>query len=509
MKRILLVSLLVLVLGFSFIPGVSGAGSTRTNIYIVVFHETQDPEAAAFGLQQEYGVVLGGVYRYALKGAAIQASPRQAAELERDARVRFIELSQVYSINEDQTIPTGIQRIFADDNSNLSINGDDSSRVDADVAILDTGIDFDHPDLNLVMVIDCTWSGPKMGTCEGTRDDGHGHGTHVAGTIGALDNEYGVVGVAPGVRLWAVKVLTNYGTGTTEQVIAGIDWVAEHADQIEVANMSLGGTGESTAMDLAIGGAVAEGVTFVLAAGNRAMDVDNYHPGGHPDAITVSALADFDGLPGGLGEPTCRDDIDDTLADFSNYGAGVDIAAPGVCIYSTYLDGRYATMSGTSMAAPHVSGAAAILASTGEYAPAEIKSALLAAGNTGYTLEEDDPDGIQEPLLDLSNMTVFAPKMVSSESPIQITNALGYTDSGYQYTDLTWDGTNLTLNTDIYRDGKSVWLAAAGETTYTDGTGEKGAGMHYYWVCQTGRQTICSGVVMVDTYLVHPRQAVR
>jgi subtilisin family serine protease len=338
-----------------------------------------------------------------------------------------------------------------------------------------------------------------MGTCAGTRDDGHGHGTHVAGTIGGLDNNYGVVGVAPGVRLWAVKVLTNYGTGTTEQVIAGVDWVAEHAEQIEVANMSLGGTGESTAMDLAIAGAVAEGVTFVLAAGNRGMDVDNYHPAGQEDAITVSALADANGEPGGGGTFVCgyEYEVDDTLADFSNYGDGVDIAAPGVCIYSTYLDGRYATMSGTSMAAPHVSGAAAVLASTGKYTPAEIKSILVEEGNLGYEPEEDMLDGIKERLLDLSNMTVFDPKMVSSEPPLHL-EAEGYTSSGQQYTDLTWTDTG--LETQIYRDGSWVDSAAAGEITYTDRTGEKGAGMHFYWVCQTGSQTICSNVVMVDTY---------
>jgi hypothetical protein len=272
--------------------------------------------------------------------------------------------------------------------------------------------------------------------------------------------------------------------------------------------MSLGGAGESDIMDGAIAGAVGAGVTFVLAAGNRGMDVDNYHPAGQPDAITVSALADFDGEPGGLAGYDCGyvDEVDDTLADFSNYGAGVDIAAPGVCILSTYPDDRYARMSGTSMAAPHVSGAAAILASTGEHTPAGIKLALVEAGNKGYTWfsgELDDHDGIQEPLLDISSMTVFDPNMVPSVSPIQL-EAFGYTESGYQKTDLSW--TESGLDTEIYRDGVGVWTVAAPAIAYTDevcdeyDNCEKGSGMHYYWVCQTGAETICSDVVMVDTY---------
>ena len=501
MKRILLASLLVFVLGFSVMPGVTGAKSADSSTYIVVFHENQDPEAAAHGLQSQYKIVLGGIYRYALKGAVIHASPRQVAAIEQDDRVLFVEANQVYSINEDQIIPTGIQRIFADTNPNLDIDGSDNFRVDADVAVLDTGIDFDHEDLNLVMAIDCTWSGPKEGTCAGTRDDGHGHGTHVAGTIGALDNNTGVVGVAPGVRLWAVKVLTNYGTGTKAQVIAGIDWVAAHASEIEVANMSLGGVGESEAMDDAIEAAVGAGVTFVLSAGNRGMDVENYHPAGQPDAITVSALADFDGEPGGYGTPACGYDyeVDDTLADFSNYGDGVDTTAPGVCIRSTYPDDRYAWMSGTSMAAPHVSGAAAILASTGTYTTTQIWSKLMETGNSGYTMEEDDPDGIQEPLLDLSNVGVFAPVMVLSDSPIDLV-ADGYTVSGWQHTDLTWSGTNTDLDTDIYRDGEYVDSVAGGEPytySYTDEVGVRGAGMHFYWVCQTDVQKICSNIVVV------------
>ena len=491
MKRILLASLLVLVLGFSVVPGVTGAKSADSSTYIVVFHDAQDPEEAARGLQRQYGVEVGGIYRYALKGAVVHASLQQVAAVEGDSRVRFVEANQTYSIN-DQDVPTGIRRVFAPDNAMLDIDTVDDLRVDADVAVLDTGIDFDHPDLNLTMAIDCTWSGPNEGTCAGTRDDGHGHGTHVAGTVGALDNNVGVVGVAPGVRLWAVKVLTNYGTGTTAQIAAGIDWVAEHADQIEVANMSLGGTGESSTMDIAITGAVGAGVTFVLSAGNRAMDVEDYHPAGHPDAITVSALTDFDGLPGGLGEPTCREDLDDTLAYFSNFGEGVTITAPGVCIYSTYQDGLYATMSGTSMAAPHVTGAAAILASMAGYSPAEIKGILTAAGN--YDWVDEAPDGIQEPLLDLGDEGIFAPEAATAPEVFDL-SGMPYKVGSKQFADLSWEPTG-SAEIDLYRDGE--WQATtANDGFYTDEIGKVSTREHFFWICEAGAQDTCSAPLIL------------
>ena len=498
MKKILFTALVILLSSFRLVAGTPEAESAGLRTYLLVFHEDQDAEAVAHGLQNQYGFLLRGIYQHALKGAVIQANPRQAAEIGEDERVLMIEQNQVFSIAQTgQTIPTGVSRVFALGNANLGIDGIDDWRVDADVAVLDTGIDFDHPDLNLVMAIDCTWSGPNEGTCAGTRDDGHGHGTHVAGTIGALDNDFGVVGVAPGVRLWAVKVLTNYGTGTTAQIVAGIDFVAEHAGEIEVANMSLGGRGESEVMDLAISGAVADGVTFSLAAGNAAIDIDAYpyyHPAGHPDAITVSALADFDGLPGGLAQYTCRVDDDDTLIYFSNYGAGVDITAPGTCIYSTYMEGGYATMSGTSMAAPHVAGAAAIRASScSSCTPADIKSALLAAGNFNWT--DDSPDEIQEPLLDLSNENVFAPWMLPVPPPIEL-NAVGYRVAGWQYTNLSWTNASSEKNIDGYRDGRLVFTTA-NDGAHTDEVGQKGAGMHFYRICESGAQDVCSGSVIV------------
>jgi subtilisin family serine protease len=235
----------------------------------------------------------------------------------------------------------------------------------------------------------------------------------VAGTIGAIDNGIGVVGVAPGARLWAVKVLNAKGSGYSSWVIAGIDWVAANAGTIEVANMSLGGSGYSRAEYDAIQGAVNRGVAFAVSAGNEDADARNYSPAAFDNVLTVSALADFDGLPGGLGSPTCRADQDDTLADFSNWGPAVDIAAPGVCILSTFPleQGGYGTISGTSMASPHVAGALALLASANKPADASgvygLYAQVKAAGNDDWA--DDSGDGIKEPLLDVST---FAPALV-------------------------------------------------------------------------------------------------
>jgi subtilisin len=481
---------IIFALVFSFMPGSSFASQGKKD-YIVVYKAHTDPDLASAELVAEYSAEVVSIYRHALRAALVRASEHQIEQIAHDENVSFVEENQEWSIDA-QTNATGVERVFATTNENIDIDGTNDFTIDADVAVLDTGIDLDHPDLNVIMAINCTLSGPFEGTCSGTKDDGNGHGTHVAGIIGAIDNNIGVVGVAPGVRLWAVKVLTNYGTGTTAQIIAGIDYVAAHADAIEVANMSLGGTGESLVMDLAISNAVAQGVTFVLSAGNRAINVDNYHPAGNPDAITVSALTDFDGLPGGLADPTCLIDIDDTLADFSNFGAGVDITAPGVCIYSTFMDGGYTTKSGTSMAAPYVSGAAALLASTNLYTPAEIKYLLTSNGN--YDWVDDAPDGIQEPLLDISNMSVFAPTMLPTVLPITLSGS-GYLVSAYQYTGLTWSGAT-TATVDIYRDG-SLIVNTENDGFYTDSIGIKGRGTHTYRLCDASSTEHCSETITI------------
>jgi subtilisin family serine protease len=198
----------------------------------------------------------------------------------------------------------------------------------------------------------------------------------VSGTIAAKDDGIGVVGVVPGARLWAVQVLNAAGFGSFASVICGVDWVTAHAAElgIKVANMSLSGGGSDDGncgltngdpFHQAICNSVAAGVTYAVAAGNAAGDEARRVPAAYDEALTVTAVADFDGKPGGLGSPTCRADEDDSNANFSNFAVSTadqahTIAGPGVCILSTWKNGGYNTISGTSMASPHFAGTAAL-----------------------------------------------------------------------------------------------------------------------------------------------------
>ncbi|MHB9033461.1 MAG: S8 family peptidase [Anaerolineae bacterium] len=408
--RVLIVFVLLTALMATTAGTASAAGPTAAP-YIIVFKAAVNPAVEAPGLAKAYGLQTGFIYQHALKGMSALVPEGRLEALKHDPRVAYVVADMERHI-DGQTVPTGIQRIFADENPGIGINGSDDLRVDVDVAVIDTGIDFQHPDLNVAGGVNCT-SSILNAVCLAGGDDDHYHGTHVAGTIGALDNGEGVVGVAPGARLWAVKVLNKRGSGWSSWIIAGIDWVAAHADTIEVANMSLGGSGFSQAEYDAIQGAVNVGVAFAVAAGNESDDANNYSPGGFDNVLSVSALADYNGLPGGGAAPTCYTDVDDTLAAFSNWGPEVDIAAPGVCILSTYPleKGSYGTISGTSMASPHVAGALALLASANNPNNAtdvfNLYNVITTTGN--YNWIDDSSDGIKEPLLDVSS---FVPVLI-------------------------------------------------------------------------------------------------
>ncbi|MFB5601215.1 MAG: S8 family serine peptidase, partial [Nitrososphaeraceae archaeon] len=316
----------------------------------------------------------------------------------------LVDLNDPDCSSSTQIIPSGINRIDADLSPALSGNG--IGVVNADIAIIDSGID-NHKDLNIFLHRDFI-SGSVV-----TAPDKNGHGTHVAGIAAAKDDKNGVVGVAPGARLWNLKVLDAEGSGSISNVIKAIDYATLNSDKIEVINLSLGCQCSSSALDVAIDKATNSGITVVAAAGNEAIDAKSFSPANHPKVITVSAISDSDGKCGSLGSKTNYGN-DDSFATFSNFGNLIEIAAPGVNIYSTYKGDSYATLSGTSMATPYVAGSVALYKELHpEATPEQVKNIIRNLGTTSSTLCDGkgrgyftaDKDTFQEPMLYIRNLS--------------------------------------------------------------------------------------------------------
>lgn len=280
------------------------------------------------------------VYGNAINGATLLLTKSQAAKLAQNDEVAYVEQDKVFTLAPPggdgevetslaQETPYGITRV----NGVTSYTG-------SNVAwIIDTGIDLDHEDLN----VDASrgFNAFTRGRDGKSLDDGNGHGSHVAGTIAALNNSVGVIGVAPGATVIPVKVLDSRGSGSYSGVIAGVDHVAANGSAGDVANMSLGGS-PSQAVDDAVLSASQNGIIFSLAAGNDSDDANNHSPArvNGANIYTISAM-----------------DSDDVFAYFSNYAnPPIDYCAPGVDVKSTWKEGGYNTISGTSMAAPHAAG---------------------------------------------------------------------------------------------------------------------------------------------------------
>ncbi|MEU9884140.1 S8 family serine peptidase [Sphaerisporangium sp. NPDC051011] len=385
MRRTLLAALFAASLAVATIPAAAAAAAPDpVGDYIVVLKDGTD--AASFARNSPAGsraISVGNVYSHALSGYSAKMTAEAAAALAKDPLVQWVQPDRTISIAA-QTLPTGVNRVDTDLSPTARINNVDGpgERVDVDVAVIDTGIQYTHPDLNVYT------AGAKNCNDGTSANDLNGHGTHVAGIIGATDNTIGVVGVAPGARLWPVRVLNAAGSGSWSQVICGVDYVTAHASEIEVANMSIGGSGGDDgncgvtigdALHRAICAAVRAGVTISVAAGNSASNAAGFVPASYDEVITVSALADYNGLPGG-GGTGCSSAPDDTRSPTSNFGADVDLIAPGLCIYSTWINSSYNTLSGTSMASAHVAGGAALWKATHPVAtPASVRTSLQAA----------------------------------------------------------------------------------------------------------------------------------
>jgi subtilisin family serine protease len=331
--------------------------------YIFVFRDHVAPGQAR-ALAAQAAANAGGnvthVYSHAIKGFSAKMSATAAARLAaNNPNIAYYEADKIVRIvappvgakkgkpaptQPSQTTPWGIARV------NGVANYAGSNRA----WVIDTGIDLDHPDLNVDTARAANFSTGS------SANDGNGHGSHVSGTIAACNNSLGVIGVAPCAPVVPVRVLNNAGSGTTSGVIAGVDYVAANGAPGDVANMSLGG-GVSATLDQAVINAAATGVKFALAAGNESDNANNHSPARANGAniFTISAFSQGD-----------------NFASFSNFGnPPVDFGDPGVSVFSTYKDGGYATLSGTSMATPHAAGVL-----------------LLGACRSGGTVN-GDPDG--------------------------------------------------------------------------------------------------------------------
>ena len=278
----------------------------------------------------------------------LRAPKRAATALERDPNVRYVEANETVEALA-QTLPWGIDRVDADVAHDNAETG-----AGADVAIIDTGIDSMHADLQANLGEGRAFTG---GIESSNWHDDNGHGTHCAGIADAIDNDTGVVGVSTEATLHAVKVLTASGSGTTSDVAAGIEYVGEKG--WDVGSLSLGGGGSTQTLKDAVEYAAKQGVLLVAAAGNSGPCTDCVgYPAAYPEVVAVSSTNENDGL-----------------SNFSSQGPEVEIAAPGSNIYSTYTGGSYNTLSGTSMACPHVSGAGGQLMANG-YTRGEARSQL-------------------------------------------------------------------------------------------------------------------------------------
>lgn len=257
----------------------------------------------------------------------------QAAELQQDPAVATVEPDRVMSICSCVDVATSGTLLW---NIKQTGFGRGDLQTTKTAWIVDTGVDTDHPDLNVD-----TQRSRSFVSGQTSVEDENGHGTHVAGIIGAKNNTVGVTGVASGARLVALKVLNQLGEGRLSGIIQAVNYVMQNGRAGDVVNLSLGGEGTSATLDRVIRQAADAGILFAIAAGNEGENSDNYSPArvNHPNVFTVSAM-----------------DRTNQFASFSNFGSSVDVCAYGVRISSTYKDGRYATLSGTSMAAPHVAG---------------------------------------------------------------------------------------------------------------------------------------------------------
>ena len=341
----------------------AGSPTAVKDSYIVTLKKGAGLKAASSAgkdLVEEYGGTVKRTFKSALNGYSAKLSASEAKRLAADPAVASVEQDQVFTVDATQTnAPWGLDR---SDQASLPLSGTytypDSAGSGVTAYVIDTGVRISHAQFG-----GRAFNGYDAVSNDNVAQDGNGHGTHVASTIAGS-----TYGIAKQAKIVAVRVLNNAGSGTTAGVVAGIDWVTANHSGPSVANMSLGG-GASTAIDTAVRNSISSGVTYAVAAGNSSANASSYSPARVTEAITVGATTNTD-----------------ARASYSNFGSVLDIFAPGSSITAGWYTSDTATntISGTSMATPHVAGAAAVyLAGHTSATPAQVASALTAGAVTG------------------------------------------------------------------------------------------------------------------------------
>jgi subtilisin len=440
----------------SLIVGPAAPAAARRDVpgrrVLIGFRSDRGPRTAEAraGAVRECG---GTVHRSLRLVSVVSATLSEEAikKLRGRAEVAYIEEDVVLHAL-GRTVAWGVDRIDADLVWPL---GNTGSGVK--VAVLDTGIDATHPDLAVAGGVNFVGVTKDGSTDPADWTDHQGHGTHCAGIVAARNNDRGVVGVAPDATLYAVKVLDDTGNGYTSDIIQGLDWCADHG--IQVASLSLGGTGTAS-LQAACDNAYAKGVVVVAAAGNQGSSVT--YPAAYSSVLAVSAT-----------------DARDQVARFSNYGPQIALAAPGVSIYSTYKDGSYATMTGTSMACPHVAGTAALIWASGATSAQAVRERLIQTAEDlgtpgfdvryGYGLVDaemaagtgTDPNQVDN----RPTVSITAPAQGATVAGVVAVQARASDDKGVAQVEFQVDGTMIGLD----MQGSDGWSASWDSTRASDG----------------------------------------